>query len=103
MMEKDECITRLRELTQRLLDCARAEAWEEAVDIEAVRRPLLHDVFGHVPGGTHVQHRDLLNEILEADRQIMALAQRRRAELADLLRQTGQGRAAMKAYGANGP
>ena len=99
----DDCVTKVRTLTQQLLDCARAEAWEEAVDIEALRRPLLYEVFGHVREGTHIHHRKLLNEILEADREIMALAQQRRAELADLLRQTSQGRVAMKAYGANGP
>lgn len=101
--QESERIAQLRALTRRLLDCARAEAWEEAADIETLRRPLLYDVFGQVPGGSHIHHRALLNEILEADREIIALAQQRRAELADLLRQTGQGRAALKAYGANRP
>lgn len=99
--QESERVAKLRALTQQLLDCARAEAWEEAVDIESVRRPLLYDVFGQVPGGAHARHRALLNEILDADREIIGLAQQRRTELADLLRQTGQGRAALKAYGSN--
>lgn len=101
--QASERVAKLRALTQQLLDSARAEAWEEAAEIESVRRPLLYAVFGQVPGGAHVSHRALLNEILEADREIIALAQQRRTELADLLRQTGQGRAALKAYGSNRP
>lgn len=102
MSEQDiENIAKLRELTQQLLERARAEDWEAAADIENTRRPLLYGVFGQVVPGTHVRHRALLNEILAADREIIALAQQRHAELAELLRQAGQGRVALKAYGAN--
>lgn len=94
-------VANLRVLTQQLLEAARAEDWEAAAEIEDTRRPLLYAVFGQVQVGTHVQHRALLNEVLAADQEIIALAQQRRVELADLLRQTGNGRAALKAYGAN--
>lgn len=94
-----ECVTRLRALTQQLLDCARAEAWEETANIETIRRPLLYYVFGKEGLGRH--YPELLSEILETDREIMTLAQQRRDALADILLQTGQGRAAMKAYSSN--
>lgn len=102
MNEPDtENVAKLCTLTRQLLESARAEDWEAAAQIEDTRRPLLYAVFGQVQTGTHVRRRALLNEILAADREIIALAQQRRVELADLLRQTGNGRAALKAYGAN--
>lgn len=100
-MSDVDAVAKLRELTRQLLDCAHAEDWEAAAEIETTRRPLLYSVFGQVEHGAHVRHRALLNEIVAADREIIALAQQRHAELADLLRQAGQGRAALKAYGAN--
>ena len=96
-----ESIARLRALTEQLLQLARAGDWEVAADIEAARRPLLYAVFGQVEPGTHARHRALLTEILAADREIIQRAQSCRGELGELLRQTGTGRAAMKAYGAN--
>lgn len=91
-------ITRLRDLTRDLLERAQSGDWDAAVDIETERRPLLYAVFGDVAPGTHVRHRDLLDEILSADREIMQLARQRRDELGGLLRQVGQGRTALKAY-----
>lgn len=102
MIEPDlEKIVHLRMLTQQLLECAKAGEWEDAAEIESTRRPVLYSVFGQVGQGTHTHHRSLLNEILAADREIIARAQQRQAELADLLRQASQGRAALKAYGSN--
>lgn len=94
-------IERLRAMTRELLGRARSGDWDAAVDIESERRPLLYSVFGGVAPGTHVQHRDLLNEILAADREIMLLAQQRRDELGGLLRQVGVGQSALKAYDSN--
>ena len=94
-------VARLRALTQQLLESARVGEWEIAADIETERRPLLYAVFGQVEQGTHVRHRALLNEILAADREIIERAQSCREELAGMLRRTGTGRAAVKAYGAN--
>lgn len=94
-------IRQLRTLTQQLLECANAGEWEAAAEIEIARRPVLYSVFGQIEQGTHCRHRSLLNEILAVDREIIALAQQRQVELADLLRQASQGRAAMKAYGSN--
>lgn len=94
-------VGRLRVLTRELLEHARSGDWDAAVDIETERRPLLYAVFGDVAPGTHVRHRDLLKEILAADREIMQLAQQRRDELGVLLRQVGVGKSALKAYDSN--
>lgn len=94
-------IERLRGLTRELLKCAESGDWDGAVAIETERRPLLYSVFSEVAPGTHLQRQALLNEILVADREIMQLAQRHREELGGLLRQVGQGRSALKAYGDN--
>lgn len=98
-----ESVVQLRAMTQQLLDSARAGEWEVAAAIESERRPLLYLVFGQVEQGTHARHRALLNEILAADREIIQRAQSCREELADMLRRTGTGRAAVRAYGANSP
>lgn len=98
MADNPNDITRLRGLTQDLLNSARAGDWDAAVVIETERRPLLYTIFGEVAPGTHIRHQALLNEILAVDREIMQLAQQRRVELGGLLRQVGNGRAALKAY-----
>lgn len=96
-----ENVARLRALTRQLLELARVGDWEAAADAESIRRPLLYVVFGQVRPGSHVRHRALLNEILATDREVIERAQTCRGELAELLRQTGAGRTALKAYGAN--
>lgn len=94
-------ITRVRDLSLQLRRCAQAGEWDAVVDIEANRRPLLYRVFDKSALGIHGQYRELLKEILEVDREIMALALQRQSELAEWLHQAGQGRAALKAYGKN--
>ena len=101
MADSPNDISRLRDLTEELLSQARSGDWDAAVIVENERRPLLYKVFGEVAPGTHVQHRALLNEILTVDREIMQLAQQRRDELGGMLRQVGNGRAALKAYDDN--
>lgn len=94
---------RLRALTQELLACARRGDWEKASGLEVERRPGLYRVFGGMALGINVQHQTLLTEVLAADREILRLAQQRRAELGGLLQQVNQGRTALRAYESNCP
>lgn len=94
-------VERLRSLTQQLLACATAADWDCAMAIEADRRPLLYQVFGDVPLGSHSRYRALLQEILAVDQEIIHLAKQRHGELSGLLRQLGQGRSACRVYESN--
>lgn len=85
-----------------MLAKANAGDWDAVVAIESDRRPLLPQVFGAtVTPAAHAQYQTLIIEILSADQQIIRMAQQRRDELAGLLRQVGQGRAACQAYEGN--
>lgn len=99
--DQNNQIDLLKALTRNLLDSAHAGDWETATRLEETRRPLLYRVFGEVAPGSHVQHQALLHEILNADREIMRLAQQHREELGGLLRQVGHGRSALRAYESN--
>ncbi|MFA7387177.1 MAG: flagellar protein FliT [Thiohalobacteraceae bacterium] len=99
-MRRNE-VDRLQTLTGALLAAAKSGEWDKAAALEEERRPLLYRVFGEAAPGTQTQQLELLRTILSVDRDITELAQQRREELGGMLRQVGQGRAALRAYESN--
>ena len=89
----------LRRLTQEILDCARKGDWDNAIKIEADRRPLLQVVFAATTPDPKL--KPLLEEILAVDQEIVTLTQHRHDELAGQVRQVGRGRTALRAYERN--
>ncbi len=96
-----ERVEEIQRLTQSLSDHAHAGNWDDVAVIEAKRRPLLLNLFDGTSQLDPDTSRALLKEVLSLDEQIMSLAQQQRDELAQSLRQLGQGRTAIKAYDSN--
>lgn len=89
-------------VTRELLASAQAGDWERVVALEGSRRPLIHASF---PSGVEVDHdparQAAIQEILDADRVVMALAAEQRDCLRSQLRDLANGRTALRCYGQN--
>lgn len=90
----------LLSLTRELLGCAQAGDWERAMALESERRPLIRAAFTtEKPAGCDAERQAVIREILDTDQMVMALARRQRDDLQAQLRELGQGRSALHAYG----
>ena len=89
-------------LTRRMWDAARAGEWESLVVMEKTRQILFRKQFDGQPPG-HVAAEDrlirpLILEILEIDREVLALGAQLRDEAATVLSQISSGKVAIRAY-----
>ena len=89
-------------LTRRMRDAARAGEWESLVVMEKTRQILFRKQFDDQPPG-HVAAEDrllrpLILEILEIDREVLALGAQLRDEAATVLSQISSGKVAIRAY-----
>lgn len=85
-------------LTTAMLDCARTQDWAGVANLESTRAALLRDVFEQHGVYTPEQLADLARQLLEFDRELIALGTQARDAVAGELNQLRQARRAHDAY-----
>lgn len=89
------------ELTERMLETARAQDWERLTDLEAARRQHLQEAFtGKVSGAEAPAFAALAQQILALDRELIAAGEQERVTLGEALARLESGRRAKRAYAA---
>jgi hypothetical protein len=91
-------LNELRSLTAAMLDSARTQDWASVANLEATRAVLLHAVFEQNGSYTPEQLAGLARQLLDWDRELIALGTQARDAVAGELVQLRQLRRAHDAY-----
>ncbi|CAK0775860.1 flagellar protein FliT [Gammaproteobacteria bacterium] len=102
-VEDDESLQAALNLTRKMRDAARAGEWETLAALEGTRRILFNRHFKSQPPGVVIPEenhplRAIILEILDIDREVLALSVEARNEAATILSQIKAGKAAIRAY-----
>ena len=98
----DRRYKRLLRLSRAVLEHAENGDWEAVTDLERERHPLVSEFFSsECPAHERESRRNLIQTLLEIDRQIVRLVEARREEIAHQLQTITRGRGAMRAYALN--
>lgn len=98
--EQTNDIHKIIDLSEKMLEKARQEHWDEVSEIEIQRKKLIKTFFENpvqVKSGKLV---DGIRAILEKDREIVKLGAARRQEVRGALRKLNQGKTAIDVYKA---
>lgn len=89
-------------LSATMLDCAREQDWIGVVNLEVTRGALLKAVFEGTERPAPETLTALAQQVLESDRELIALGEQARGEFAAALGQMRQARRAQTAYSETG-
>lgn len=99
--QDDGQLQRIETLTHSLLVAARKGEWDQAIQLEAERRPLIEAYFSNLSTDEKAGLQSSIRKILDADREIMELGRERHQLLGESLRDLNKGRQAMDAYSSS--
>lgn len=102
MANKDQLLQEIVRLSHRIHDHARVGEWDSAGTLEQERRGLIEDCFAQNPAFADTDvAAGRIRHLIDLDREVVALADRKRHEIGDELCRLQQGRSATKAYHQN--
>lgn len=86
-------------LSERMRDMARAQDWDALARLEQERQKSLESLFSHphMPEGLE-QIAEALQEVIELDRESIALSEKVKDDLGLALNRQSQGRRALRSY-----
>lgn len=91
---------KIMSLSEKMLENARQQRWENVSAIEDERRQLLTDFFSQPVNAQKGMLANSIRTILEKDREIVKLGSEKREELRGALQKFNRGKDAVQAYSA---
>ncbi len=91
---------KIMSLSEKMLENARQQRWDDVSAIEDERRQLLTDFFSKPVNGQKGMLANSIRAILEKDREIVKLGSEKRDELRGALQKFSRGKDVVQAYSA---
>lgn len=96
---REQQLAEIRSLTQHMLSLSEKDDWQELTELEASRRGVIRTFFDEKPTADEAPTiASTIQEVLEADRQIIERGAAARDSAATEMRNMGQNVKAVKAY-----